>query len=1073
MQAVRFVAEHAPHAPDAWQACPAAEPAQSPSAAQPRQTWLVPSHTGEAPAQVALVTHPMHTPRGTSQTAVAPWHVVAFVAEHAPHAPVGWQAGVAGVAAQSVSPAQPRQVFVPVSQTGFAPPHWPGVVQEEHVPVATSHPATGPVHFVVFDPEQTPHAPLGWQAGVAGVPAQSASLAQAWQTWLVPLQTGVVPAHWALVRHPTQVPAAASHTDVAPEHFVLFVAEHAPHDPFGWQAGVAGVAVQSASLAQPWQARAVPSHTGVVPAQSERVRHPTHVAVVTSQMGVAPAHAVLFVAEHAPQAPLDWHAGVAAPHWESLPQGWQVCVAPSHTGLEPAQSAFATQATHVPVPVAQTGVAPVHCVTLVAEHSPHAPDGSQAGLTPLHSPSPAHARQVLVVASQIGVEPLHWAAVRQPTHDPVTTLQAGLAPTHWVAFVAEHAPHAPFGWQAGVAPPQSASVAQARHACVVVLQVGVVPAQLELVTHATHVAVPMSQAGVVPEQSDAFVAEQTPHAPPGWQAGVPPPQSASTAQARQVCEVPSQVGVAPEQSTFTMQETQVAVAGLHTGVAPVHSVAFVAEHVPHAPDGSQAGVPPLQSPSAAQPRQVCVATLQMGVVPEQVAFATQATHVPAVTSQAGVAPVHFEAFVAEHAPQAPFAWQAGVAPPHSPSPAQGRQAWSAWLQTGVVPEQSALPTQPTQPPVATLHTGVVPVHFEALVAEQAPQPPVGWQAGVAPPHSRSPEQGRQVCVPRLQTGALPPQSEFDTHATQVPAEVRQTGVAPPQAVVLVAEHWPHAPVGSQAGVAGFPPHSPSPWQPRQTCSATLQTGEVKPQSVSPRQRTHRPVAVLQTGVAPVHAEVFVAEHWPHAPEASQAGVAPPHSPSPAHPRHVWVPPLQTGAVPEQLAFETHPTHVWLVVLQTGVAPVQAEAFVAEHWPHAPLGSQAGVVPPHSPSPAHWRQTCEPVLQIGVAPPHWAFDRHEAHVPVGTLQTGVAPVHCVLFDAEHTPHEPLGWQAGVPPEQSTSPAQARHWPVPVLQTGVVLPQAAVFVAEHWPQDPFDWQAGVALPHCESLAHPWHR
>jgi hypothetical protein len=57
------------------------------------------------------------------------------------------------------------------------------------------------------------------------------------------------------------------------------------------------------------------------------------------------------------------------------------------------------------------------------------------------------------------------------------------------------------------------------------------------------------------------------------------------------------------------------------------------------------------------------------------------------------------ALVAEHWPQAPLAWQAGVAPPHSPSPPQARQRCVPPSQTGVVPEQSALATQRTQVPV--------------------------------------------------------------------------------------------------------------------------------------------------------------------------------------------------------------------------------------------------------------------------------------------------------------------------------------------------------------------------------------
>jgi hypothetical protein len=64
------------------------------------------------------------------------------------------------------------------------------------------------------------------------------------------------------------------------------------------------------------------------------------------------------------------------------------------------------------------------------------------------------------------------------------------------------------------------------------------------------------------------------------------------------------------------------------------------------------------------------------------------------------------------------------------------------------------------------------------------------------------------------------------------------------------------------------------------------------------------VAVLHTGVAPVHAVLFVAEQTPHAPVGSQAGVPPPQSVSPVHARHVLVPVLHTGVVPTHaVAFE--------------------------------------------------------------------------------------------------------------------------------------------------------------------------
>jgi hypothetical protein len=105
--------------------------------------------------------------------------------------------------------------------------------------------------------------------------------------------------------------------------------------------------------------------------------------------------------------------------------------------------------------------------------------------------------------------------------------------------------------------------------------------------------------------------------------------------------------------------------------------------------------------------------------------------------------------------------------------------------------------------------------------------------------------------------------------------------------------------------------------------------------------------------------------------------------------------------------------------------VQALALLAEHWPHAPDASQAGVAPPHSPSLAHDRQTCVAVLQTGVVPPHCAFDVHGTQVPVVAKQAGVAPEHFDVLLAEHCPQAPLAWQAGVAPPHSPSPPQARQ------------------------------------------------
>jgi hypothetical protein len=120
---------------------------------------------------------------------------------------------------------------------------------------------------------------------------------------------------------------------------------------------------------------------------------------------------------------------------------------------------------------------------------------------------------------------------------------------------------------------------------------------------------------------------------------------------------------------------------------------------------------------------------------------------------------------------------------------------------------------------------------------------------------------------------------------------------------------------------------------------------------------------------------------------------------------VCVATLQIGVEPPHWAFDRHGTQVADAVKQTGVAPLHALALVAEHWPHAPDAWQAGVAPPHSPSPAQARQVCVPVLQTGAVPPHWAFDTHGTHVPVGVLQAGVAPLQALAFVAEHCPHAP--------------------------------------------------------------------
>jgi hypothetical protein len=51
---------------------------------------------------------------------------------------------------------------------------------------------------------------------------------------------------------------------------------------------------------------------------------------------------------------------------------------------------------------------------------------------------------------------------------------------------------------------------------------------------------------------------------------------------------------------------------------------------------------------------VCVVVLHTGVVPPHCAFDTHGTQMALATSQAGVAPVHLVALVAEQIPHAPL-----------------------------------------------------------------------------------------------------------------------------------------------------------------------------------------------------------------------------------------------------------------------------------------------------------------------------------------------------------------------------------------------------------------------------------
>ena len=75
---------------------------------------------------------------------------------------------------------------------------------------------------------------------------------------------------------------------------------------------------------------------------------------------------------------------------------------------------------------------------------------------------------------------------------------------------------------------------------------------------------------------------------------------------------------------------------------------------------------------------------------------------------------------------------------------QARHACVVPSQAGFVPEHCAPVVQPTHVPEPTSHAEVAPAQRRELVDEQAPQAPVGWQAGVAPEQSASPPHARQM-----------------------------------------------------------------------------------------------------------------------------------------------------------------------------------------------------------------------------------------------------------------------------------------------------------------------------------------
>jgi hypothetical protein len=172
----------------------------------------------------------------------------------------------------------------------------------------------------------------------------------------------------------------------------------------------------------------------------------------------------------------------------------------------------------------------------------------------------------------------------------------------------------------------------------------------------------------------------------------------------------------------------------------------------------------------------------------------------------------------------------------------------------------------THKPVTRLHTGVRPAQRPGLLKLHWPHAPEGWQSGVTPPQSESPEHPMQTSE-GPQTGVLPRQSAPVRQPTQDEVVVSQRGEGAAQ--VESSVQTTQAPLAEQAGVA--PPHSELAAQPRQTCELASQTGLLPEQSAPVRQPTHEEVEVLQRGVGEAQVESSMqATHWP----LLQTGVLP-------------------------------------------------------------------------------------------------------------------------------------------------------------------------------------------------------
>jgi hypothetical protein len=369
----------------------------------------------------------------------------------------------------------------------------------------------------------------------------------------------------------------------------------------------------------------------------------------------------------------------------------------------------------------------------------------------------------------------------------------------------------------------------------------------------------------------------------------------SPSHARHTPVAASHTGAAVGHSEL-VEQPQTLVSDRQIGLVAVHAPALATEHSTHRPlrhtpfavVGQAAEVAAPLSPLHAP--QVLVVALQTGLLAGQSLLVAH-TQVLLTVLQTGDVGVHADEFEAEHCSQRPPTHAGSAVVEHASDAAEPRSPLHALhvreprSQMGVAAGHWELSSHP-QVSVDSMQTGVVPPQAASLVSEhslQAPATQAGAFAegqGSVVVEALSPSHASQVPFDPfapLQTGADAGHSELLAHP-HVPLLSSQVGVVTPHAVLLVAEHWAHAPLGRQAGApdsgqASVAEEPKSPLHGPQVLPLGSHIGAVAGQ-LEFEAHPQVPLATLHVGCPPVHAVALVAEHCSHRPltQARRAAV---------------------------------------------------------------------------------------------------------------------------------------------------------------------------------------------------------